>query len=324
MMKSLGHEVVLYSGKENEAPCDEHVACASKKDRLRMCGNKHYTEADWGNPLWQKYNNKVIEEMEKRIGQKDFICLIGGYAQKPIADHFKNNISVEFGIGYSGVFANYKVFESYAWMHTVYGSKSNGDASTLDGQWYDTVIPNQFFQDDFAPKETEEEKYALYVGRLIDRKGYQIAQDVCKYKGIKLKLAGPGKDRGNGYGEFVGEVSPKQRATLMKNAIALFAPTKYIEPFGTVTIEAMSYGTPVISSDWGAFTETVQNGVHGYRCRTFNDFVEALDKVENLDREEIKNYAHSKFSMPVVAKQYEKYFDDLYQLWGEGWYTIKN
>jgi hypothetical protein len=40
---------------------------------------------------------------------------------KPIADGFyKYHISVEFGVGYSGVFSNYKVFESYAWMHAVY------------------------------------------------------------------------------------------------------------------------------------------------------------------------------------------------------------
>lgn len=324
MMKSLGHEVILYAGEQNEAPCDEHVVCVTEEKRKEMCGDRHFTEADWGNPLWRKFNNTVIAEMEPRLGQKDFICLIGGYSQKSIADYFSNHISVEFGIGYSGVFAQYKVFESYAWMHTVYGSQSGGDAATLDGKWYDTVIPNQFFNEDQdLAEDTDEEKYALYVGRLIDRKGYQIAQEVCKHKGIKLKLAGPGEDRGTGYGEFVGEVNPKERATLMKNAIALFAPTRYIEPFGTVTIEAMSHGTPVISTDWGAFTETVQNGIHGYRCRTFQDFIDALDKVENLDRTAIKEYANSRFSMAVVAKQYEKYFNDLYQLWEKGWYTVK-
>lgn len=321
MMKSLGHEVILYSGEQNEAQCDEHVVCVSEETRQQMVGDKHYTEADWGNPLWQTYNQKVIQEMAKRISKKDFICLIGGYSQKPIADFFKNCISVEFGIGYSGVFADFKVFESYAWMHTVYGAQSNNNASGIDGKWFDGVIPNQYEEHEDYQLSTGERKYALYVGRLIDRKGYKIAQDVCEAKGVELILAGPGNI--TGYGNHVGEVGPEERIKLMSNAIALFTPTQYIEPFGTVSVEAMACGTPVISSDWGAFTETVINGVTGYRCRTFQEFCDALDKVKNLDNSAIRDYAISKFSMEVVAKQYEEYFERLSILWDGGWYKLK-
>lgn len=320
MMKKRGHEVILYAGEKNEAKCDEHVVCVSEKTRLEMVGDKHYTEADWGNPLWQEYNRRVIKEISSRISKTDFICLIGGYSQKPIADHFNNNLSIEFGIGYSGVFADFKVFESYAWMHTIYGAQSNGNASAINGQWYDTVIPNQFEESENFQLSTDKRNYALYVGRLIDRKGYKIAQDVCEHKGIELILAGPGQI--TGYGKHVGEVGPEERTKLMSGAIALFTPTQYIEPFGTVHIEAMACGTPIISTDWGVFTETIINGFNGYRCRTFKEFCEALDNAPNLDNQKIRDNAVSKFSMDVVGKQYEEYFCKLATLWDKGWYSL--
>jgi len=322
MMKKLGHEVILYSGEKNEATCDEHVVCVSEVHRKLMLGKGHYTEADWGNPLWQVYNEKVIAEMEGRISKTDFICLIGGYSQKPIADHFKNHISVEFGIGYAGVFADFKVFESYAWMHTVYGAQSNNNASGIDGKWLDGVIPNQFEEKPDYQLSTAKRNYALYVGRLIDRKGYRIAQDICEAKGIELILAGPGKVEG--YGTHVGEVGPEERTRLMSGAIALMVPTQYIEPFGTVHIEAMACGTPIISTDWGVFTETIENGFNGYRCRTFQEFWDALEYAPLLNHEKIREYAISKFSMDVVAKQYEEYFERLSILWNGGWYSLRS
>ncbi|HEY8359352.1 MAG TPA: glycosyltransferase, partial [Ramlibacter sp.] len=344
MMTGLGHEVFLYAGEQNDAPVAEHIVCVSEADRAVLVGDRHYTAADWGHPGWHTFNSKVIDEMGSRLQQKDFICLIGGYAQKPIADAFPNHISVEFGIGYAGTFAKFRVFESYAWMHMVYGAQA-GSADRADGNWYDAVIPNQvdgaLFPDPeirepqhggagmrgplgprtmpdgaevwpskaeedaaraeerlsnrihdisckqcrewIAKSRSEENDYYLYVGRLIDRKGYRIAQEVCESLGKRLVLAGPGEH--HGYGEFVGEVGPYHRYRLMSGAIALFAPTIYVEPFGTVHIEAMACGTPVISTDWGVFTETIEQGVNGFRCRDFSEFCNAANKVKDLDRQ---------------------------------------
>jgi glycosyltransferase involved in cell wall biosynthesis len=50
--------------------------------------------------------------------------------------------------------------------------------------------------------------------------------------------AEPGEQ--SGYGEFVGSVDPDQRAKLMGGAIATFAPTLYVEPFGNVVIESQA------------------------------------------------------------------------------------
>lgn len=317
MMMGRGHETILYAGDRSEAPCTELVCCITESERAGIVGNRHYTEADWNHPSWALFNAAAIEAMRSRLKPHDFICLIGGRAHKPIADAFPNHRSVEFGIGYSGTFAQFRVFESYAWMHMVYGAEA-GDASRKDGHWFDAVIPNQVDPELF-PEGHGDGGYYLYLGRLIDRKGYRIAQDVCQKMGKRLILAGPGAQ--TGYGKFVGDVDPIQRARLLQGATALFAPTQYIEPFGTVTIEAMATGTPVICTDWGAFSETVEPGVDGFRCRTFAEFIDAANAVVDLDRQDVRRRALERFSMTVVAESYERYFNRLSSLWGDGWYA---
>jgi glycosyltransferase involved in cell wall biosynthesis len=110
----------------------------------------------------------------------------------------------------------------------------------------------------------------------------------------------------------------------MGNAIATFVPTLYLEPFGNVNIESQACGTPVITTDWGAFTETVVEGVTGFRCRSVEEFILATQNVKNLDRKAIRDRAVSLYSVDVIAKQYEKYFNRLMTLWGDGWYTEGN
>lgn len=321
MMIGLGHEVILYAGEKNEAPATEHVVCIDDASRSSIVGNGHYTAANWSHPLWASFNAKVVSEIIPRAAPHDFICLIGGTSHKPISDALPDLMSVEFGIGYSGTFAKYRVFESYAWMHTVYGAQAIR-AEMADGFWFDAVIPNQIDPALFSyrGKHRRENDYYLYAGRLIDRKGYAIAQEVCQRMGKRLVLAGPGEQ--TGYGEFVGEVGSAELGSLMAGAHALFAPTKYIEPFGTVTIEAMACGTPVICTDWGAFTETVEHGVDGFRCRTFAEFLKASEDVKRLDPRIIHRRAIKRFGMHAVADQYDAYFRRLSTLWGDGWYAI--
>ncbi len=81
---------------------------------------------------------------------------------------------------------------------------------------------------------------------------------------------------------------------------------------------------PVITTDWGAFTETVVEGVTGFRCRSVEEFILATQNVKNLDRKAIRDRAVSLYSVDVIAKQYEKYFNRLMTLWGDGWYTEGN
>lgn len=320
MMKDRGHEVYLYGGEQNTAPCDEHIICVSEEDRAAHVGDKHFTSAsfDYNLPFWRNFNDNVIKSIKaNKKDNKDFICLIAGYAQKQIADALPEMISVEFGVGYGGSFSQYRVFESYAWMHLCYGAARGGDPHGVDGNWWDTVIPGYLDPEQF-PFSEEKDDYYLFIGRLIDRKGYRIAADVCFDLGKKLVVAGQG-DPPLGC-EYVGVVGPEERGRLMSRAKAVFVPTIYVEPFGNVNIEAQACGTPVITTDWGAFTETVIDGVTGFRCRTFGEFKRAAIEVDKLDPYTIRDRAVSKYCLGAIGKRYEDYFSRLLHLWDKGWY----
>ncbi|WP_438979908.1 glycosyltransferase [Polynucleobacter sp.] len=314
MMMSLGHEVFLYASEDNQAQCTKLITCITKAEQKELGADK--AEFVVGNPYWSLMNKRAAEKIGKHIEQKDFICLIAGLCQKEIADAYPNHMTVEFGIGYGGTFAKYRVFESYAWLHTVYGTQ-NPNAHAIDGNWWDIVIPNYFEEKKF-PYNPNKEDYFLFIGRLIDRKGYHIAQEVCEKLGKRLIIAGGGEQKG--YGEFVGVVGPKERGELMSKAQAVFVPTIYIEPFGGVAVEAMLCGTPVITTDWGAFTETVEHGVTGFRCHTFREFCEATEKVKELDPGLINTHA-LQYTTDNVKYKYEQYFERLLTLWNDGWYS---
>lgn len=334
MMKSLGHIVYLYASEENEANVDDFITIASKKDQLKWFGEndfkKNFFNLTW-NPNdehWQKTNTKAIEEINKRVNKKDFICVIAGLCQKQIADAFPTHMTVEFGIGYEGVFAPYRVYESYSHMHFVQG-KLNDD----NGRFYDAVIPNYFEPDNFPFKEKKED-YFLFLGRFIERKGPEIAVEVTRRLGKKLVLAGQGVQEikgntiiGDGIslsGDHilhVGHANVAQRAALLRNATATFMATTYLEPFGGVAIESLLCGTPVLATDFGAFAENIQHGVHGFRFRTIGEAIWGAKNVHKLNNKKIHNYAVNNFGVDVVKYKYQAYFEQLLTLWEEGFYS---
>lgn len=337
MMKSLGHKVYLYASEDNEAQVDELITIASKDDQQKWFGNndfkRNFFNLTWGHNdvHWQETNKKAIEGIKKRIGKKDFICLIGGLCQKQIADAFPAHMTVEFGIGYEGVFAPFRVYESYSHMHFVQG-KNNDD----NGRFYDAVIPNYFEPENF-PFKNKKEDYFLFLGRFIERKGPEIAVEVTRRLGKRLVMAGQGVKAVKGntiFGEtfsvsgdhiiHVGHADVKQRAALLRNATATFMATTYIEPFGGVSIESLMCGTPVIATDFGAFVENIQHGIHGYRFRTIGEATWAAKNVHKLNNKKIHEYAVKNFSVDRVKYLYQTYFEQLLTLWDDGFYSKWN
>jgi glycosyltransferase involved in cell wall biosynthesis len=314
MMDKIGYDVTLYASDEsifpNTVPCVYGPATAE------------VTEPKWNLDYFELMNRKVIKELKNRAGPQDIICLTTGNPQAPIADSFPDNLICEYGIGYSGILnRSHHVFESYAWMHSIYGFRTGQqppkEIMSAPGVFYDQVIPNYFEVDQF-PKGTGEGDYLLYVGRMIPMKGLDIAVETAKRSGLPLVLAGQGTPPE--YGEYVGVVGPDERSRLMGNARAILVPSLYLEPFGGVSAEAQICGTPVISTDWGAFPENVEQGKTGYRCHTIAEFAKAVEDVKSLDREYIRERAISKWSTEVISLQYDTYFERLQGLYGDGFY----
>lgn len=335
MMTNQGHKVNIYAaGNETEAICDEYVALLSTEERLSIFGpaaddpNGTWAHVTWdpAHEAWQKLNSRAIEEINERAEPGDLVLLASGGAQKSIAQGLPHLVACEPFVGYEGIALPFCAFESHAWRHYVYGKMGIDD-----GRWYDAVIPNYFNPDDFHVETKERPPYLLYIGRLIYRKGILTANQVAKAAGIELKVAGPGaltyKDRTLVSTdncvledvEYLGPLGPVERSKAMARAIAVIAPTVYVEPFGGVTVEAMFSGTPAITTQWGVYPETVREGISGYRFDTLKGGVKAIEKAAALKPSKIRQYASENYSLKALAPRFSDWFERLNGLYGEGW-----
>ena len=327
MMKALGHEVIHYGHEDSDVICDEHVTVTTNKDLQIAYGSydwrKNFFKFDVNDHAYQTFYKNAIREVGLRKQRNDFILPFWGSGVRPVCDAHPDMIVVEPGIGYAGGhWARFKIFESYAIYHAYYGLEAVG---TCKQDWYDVVIPNYFDPEDFQYKR-EKENYFLYLGRVYDGKGVNIAVQACERAGVKLIVAGQ-KEEGYklpSHVEHVGYANTNLRKKLMSNARASFLASMYIEPFGGVQIENLFSGTPTITTDWGSFAENNLHGITGFRCRSMNDFVEAIANIGSIEPMDCRKWAMN-FSLYKVAKMYEKYFQDVLNVHtGQGWYTMSN
>jgi glycosyltransferase involved in cell wall biosynthesis len=335
MLLSLGHEVYIYGAEGSDAPCTEFIQTHTLKEIRDEWGegdNRFEIGYDWKTkgfkhdfntertPVWYVYNRVATQEIEKRKKDDDFLLVMQGQYQKPVADAVDLFLTCEPGIGYRGSFSKlvsgkntYRAFESAYLQNFTYGSEN--PFQSINGNYYDRVIPNYFEAKDFPFRE-EKDDFFFFIGRMIFRKGVLTAVETCKHLGAKLILAGQDKEVDWDYpdAKYIGYVDPEERAYYMSHAKAVFVPTLYLEAFGGVNVEAQLCGTPVITTNFSVFPETVQQGITGYRCDTLQDFVNAGKDIENLDTKEIRRRAE-RYLTDNVRFEFEKWFDDLYQLY---------
>lgn len=350
MMTSLGHTVYHYGAEGSEVDCTEHVQIISKAEQDALLGPYDYKtqlpnhlKFDPVEPAWQLHNRRALEEILKRKQPKDFICLIAGLCQQSIANGVGLDVPVvEYGIGYGGCFAPFRCYESYAHAAKCYGVQQGDDPN---GSFYHAVIPNYYDPTDFPYIPEKPGDYLLFVGRLIGRKGLEVAVEIAKEVKRPLYVCGQGAreyvptldgkparlvaDDGQVFEsewlQYLGHVDVQARARLMRGAKALLVPTLYLEPFGGVNVEAQLCGTPVITSDWGAFPETVEHGVTGWRCRTLEQFVWAARHTDELDREHIWRRAHKRWSIYRVRHMFQEYFQMVYDVYdSQGWAKLRH
>ena len=344
MLLSLGHQVFYFGAEGSDVPCTEFIQTHTLVDIRRDWGegdNRFEIGYDWTNkdfkhdlnserkPSTLKFYAKCISYINKHKKPDDFLLCTQGNYHKPIADAVKLFLTCEPGIGYRGSCQSmFRCFESSYIQNFTYGS--DHPYASVNGSYYDRVIPNYFDPDDFEFSEKKED-YFLFIGRLIKRKGILTAYLATKAIGAKLIIAGQGGTvKSDGHlvdnhpqefdippdsdWEYVGFADVNKRKKLLAHAKAVFVPTEYLECFGGVNVEARLSGTPVITTDFGCFPEYVQSGIDGFRCNTLQDFVDAAKNVSKLNPKLIRKRAE-RFLMDNIKWEFQKWFSDLYQVY---------
>lgn len=316
------HHIFLYAPEGPKVYGATLLPCLTKAERVATFGADDPKRLpDWPTDAQTAvFNCNVISELQKNVQKGDLVLLSGGRTHLPITQALPELQFCEPGVGYEGVLAGsvFAAYESYAWMSYVYGK-----FAITDIRYYDTVIPPYYDADDFPKLNQGNGEYLAFLGRRIPRKGLQIAGEIAKRAKLPLRIAGAGDMKITCGGDitYLGPVNREERIDFLANAKALLVPTTYLEPGGNVAIEAMACGTPVISTDFGVFTETVKQGVSGYRFRTLRDAAAAVKRVGDLDPEDVRAHAFINYSLASVGPKFDKWFDDLSTLTGLGWYS---
>lgn len=128
------------------------------------------------------------------------------------------------------------------------------------------IIPPPVDLMEFKPV-SHHDGYYLVLMRLVGWKRADIAVRACSKLGLKLIVAGDGrdmqslKDIAGPTVTFIGRVDGQDKADLFANCAAFILTS--IEDFGITPLEAMAAGRPVIALGQGGALDTVVEGVTG-------------------------------------------------------------
>ena len=193
-----------------------------------------------------------------------------------------------------------------------YVSISNADRSPeLE---YLATVYNGLDAKDFAFND-EPEDYLLYFGRIHHDKGTAEAIEIAQKSKRKLLIAGIIQDA-NYYRErvepfidneqiiYVGHAGPEKRQELLSKASALLHPINFNEPFGMSVAESMLCGTPVIAFNKGSMPELIKHEETGFLVNTVDEAVEAVNKLNTINRDACRDWAMAQFSSGKMVDDY--------------------
>lgn len=187
-------------------------------------------------------------------------------------------------------------------------------------------IPNEKFLiksnfvKDFGNGYKYRKDYFIYIGRLSVEKGIRTMLKAFENTNYNLYIVGEGilksevlkYTKQNKNIKYLGFKSKKDIIDLLKKSIALIFPSECYEGFPMVLLEALSTGTPIITSNIGSQAEIVKDNYLGLHFRV-GDFKDLKNKV----REILKNEDFYKNTRNEYLKKYtpEKNYEQLINIY---------
>ncbi len=215
------------------------------------------------------------------------------------------------------------VYDEFGDMPVV--SISNDQRAPLpQAQWLATVHHGMPL-DELMPRR-DVGNYLAFLGRISPEKRADRAIEVARRAGLPLRIAAKVDDADREYFEreieplldadhveFIGEIGPREKNEFLGRARALLFPIDWSEPFGLVMIEAMACGTPVIAYRSGSVPEVITEGVSGFIVDDIEGAVEAVRRLDEIDRAACRGAFEERFSVERMAREYLEAYERLVQ-----------
>jgi len=347
MMRSIGYEVYYYGNETSESGADVQfdILSLDEFNSLRKSSYKILSPdltdkevedklsdakqfiGNLGNvtlPIFKIFNERLKVKLLENYRSKttDIVCLPFGPGHEDAIKDL-DFVCVESGIGYDNAYKNYRIYESYAKMHY--------DLSRCkkkhDNYWF--VCPNYYDITEWPFNDTPIKNKIGFFGRICDVKGMYIIVDIArKFPNIEFIICGQGDFSTYPYLPNLIYQPPlhgKDRGKYLSSLTALLAPSNFLEPFCGVSAEAQLCGTPIITHDFGALVENVEQFKTGLRCHTLSDFCYGIQMAIDgkFDRKYIHQRALKLFDMYKIAKKYDYTFKSINDIHNgtNGWYS---
>ena len=162
------------------------------------------------------------------------------------------------------------------------------------------------------PFNLKPKNYLLFMGRLFEKKGVDIAIKIALKLKKNLIIIGTASDKKFWEKEirpylkrknikYVGYIPYNETYKYYNEAKAFLMPIKWDEPFGLVMTEAMACGTPVIAFNRGSVSEIIKDGKTGFIIKPFSkkgepnieEFAKAVKKLYEMPKEEYEKMRHN-------------------------------
>lgn len=306
-----GHHVTLFASGDSETSA-ELVPCTVKALRLDSSVNDA-----------APYHMLMLEQVRRRAHEFDVIHFHVDILHFPVIYPFagKTATTLHGRLDHKDLHGFYSAFPNVPLV-----SISDHQRRPLPKglNWAGTVyhgLPVDLLP--FSPKPRE--GYLAFIGRISPEKRPDRAIEIALKAGLPLKIAAKIDKADQAYWdeviepmiktsgnvEFVGEINERQKAEFLGNALGVLFPIDWPEPFGLVMIEAMACGTPTIAFKAGSVPEIIEDGTSGFVVNTIPEAVEAVHRLEKMDRARVRTRFEKRFTVELMALDYLSVYESL-------------
>ncbi len=298
----LGHEITLYASGDSETSAGLRSVC---ERALRLDGGKLLS------PLAHHLN--LIETVAQDADEFDVVHFHLDYL--PFSQIRRLEIPAVTTLhGRLDIPDLYPLFREFDDMRLI--SISDAQRAPMPwASWLTTVhhgIPEDLHRPNYSKGE-----YLAFLGRISPEKRVDRAIEIARLAGMPLRVAAKIDDADRNYFEeeisdllansdveFVGEIGEQDKTDFLGNAAALLFPIDWPEPFGLVMIESMACGTPVIAFRGGSVAEIIEPGVTGFVVENIEQAVEAVGRIDSIDRRACHQRFLERFTSRRMCEQY--------------------